>query len=114
MRYCKYGYYDLRNLAEPRCPECGAPFDPLDSRTYLRRPPDLLTRKAPKDPDNVAGSNHRGLLDYVPPGATELISNCTERALTMRNRLRRRQAHSGAAQPCTDIELLVLAAEQMA
>ena len=31
---CKNCKYLLRGLSEPRCPECGAPFDPDDARTY--------------------------------------------------------------------------------
>jgi predicted amidophosphoribosyltransferase len=42
--YCKKCYYDLRKLAERRCPECGARFDPLDSESYLTRPPNLRAR----------------------------------------------------------------------
>ncbi len=26
--------YDLRHLTEPRCPECGRPFDPGDESTF--------------------------------------------------------------------------------
>ncbi len=32
--YCLKCKYDLRRLPEPRCPECGTPFDPTDSATY--------------------------------------------------------------------------------
>lgn len=31
---CLSCHYDLRNLAEHRCPECGREFDPSDSSTY--------------------------------------------------------------------------------
>lgn len=32
--YCLSCKYDLRNLNEHRCPECGRPFDPGDDRTF--------------------------------------------------------------------------------
>lgn len=32
---CLYCKYDLRNLTENRCPECGALFDSDDPRTYF-------------------------------------------------------------------------------
>ena len=31
---CLSCHYDLRNLPEHRCPECGRAFDPNDPRTY--------------------------------------------------------------------------------
>ena len=31
---CLSCHYDLRNLSEDRCPECGRAFDPSDSATY--------------------------------------------------------------------------------
>jgi hypothetical protein len=31
---CLTCHYDLRNLAEHRCPECGRGFDPSDRRTF--------------------------------------------------------------------------------
>ena len=59
-RYCLTCGYLLRGLPDPRCPECGRPFDPTDASTYgsrgyapalaahLRRPPGwpLLTVSA--------------------------------------------------------------------
>ncbi|UCE60312.1 MAG: hypothetical protein JSU63_00910 [Phycisphaerales bacterium] len=35
---CKTCGYLLRGLCEPRCPECGKPFDPDDPKTYNARP----------------------------------------------------------------------------
>jgi hypothetical protein len=32
--HCLNCKYDLRNLSEHRCPECGAPFDPSDPSTF--------------------------------------------------------------------------------
>ena len=32
--FCLGCSYNLRGLPEPRCPECGRPFDPGDSRTF--------------------------------------------------------------------------------
>ncbi|MCL4196323.1 MAG: hypothetical protein KJZ69_02415 [Phycisphaerales bacterium] len=32
--YCLSCKYDLRNLHDHRCPECGRPFDPSDDRTF--------------------------------------------------------------------------------
>jgi hypothetical protein len=32
-------FYVLDNLESHRCPECGRDFDPLDSRTFTRKPP---------------------------------------------------------------------------
>ena len=37
--YCRRCHHDLRHLPEPRCPECGTPFDPADPRSSLRDPP---------------------------------------------------------------------------
>ncbi len=37
---CRSCAYDLRELSENRCPECGCEFDPADSGTYLTRPYD--------------------------------------------------------------------------
>lgn len=34
--YCRRCLYNLANLTEPRCPECGQGFDPGDAKTYLR------------------------------------------------------------------------------
>jgi hypothetical protein len=36
--YCRRCSYDLRGLPDPRCPECGQPFDPANPRTFRRRP----------------------------------------------------------------------------
>ncbi len=35
---CKRCGYDLRDLGEHRCPECGRPFDPQRPRTWLSKP----------------------------------------------------------------------------
>ena len=35
---CRSCAYDLQELSEKRCPECGRAFDPADSGTYLTRP----------------------------------------------------------------------------
>lgn len=32
--YCLSCNYDLRNLTEHRCPECGCEFDPADESTF--------------------------------------------------------------------------------
>lgn len=32
---CRSCKYDLRNLSENRCPECGSPFDPNDPKTFF-------------------------------------------------------------------------------
>lgn len=34
--YCRRCLYDLRGQEVPRCPECGRPYDPDDTATYLR------------------------------------------------------------------------------
>ena len=36
---CRTCYYVLENLPEPRCPECGTPFDLDDEQTYTIKPP---------------------------------------------------------------------------
>lgn len=36
--YCRKCYYALSGLTEPRCPECGQPFDLTDPRAYSREP----------------------------------------------------------------------------
>ena len=36
--YCLGCGYDLRGLPEPRCPECGRPFDPGDPPTFRKNP----------------------------------------------------------------------------
>ena len=36
---CRNCYYVLENLPEPRCPECGSPFDLNDPATYTLKPP---------------------------------------------------------------------------
>ena len=38
--FCRQCHYDLRDLPEPRCPECGTPFDPQDAKTFLWEVPD--------------------------------------------------------------------------
>jgi hypothetical protein len=35
---CRTCGYDLHELRDPRCPECGRGFDPADPRTFLSRP----------------------------------------------------------------------------
>jgi hypothetical protein len=42
--FCRHCHYDLRNLPELRCPECGAAYDPLDVRTYLSEVPNPTRR----------------------------------------------------------------------
>jgi len=42
--YCRKCYYDLQNLSELRCPECGTAFDPLDIHTYLLDVPNATRR----------------------------------------------------------------------
>ena len=37
--YCRECHCDLRGQTEPRCPECGCRFDPLDGSTYLLNVP---------------------------------------------------------------------------
>lgn len=39
--WCKNCDYDLRYLTEPRCPECGWPFDPNVARTFRASPRSL-------------------------------------------------------------------------
>jgi len=34
--YCRKCQYDLTQLAEERCPECGRPFDPTKPRTFQK------------------------------------------------------------------------------
>jgi hypothetical protein len=36
--FCRSCGYDLRSLAENRCPECGREFDPVNRRTYDLKP----------------------------------------------------------------------------
>ena len=33
--FCKSCHYELKELAEPRCPECGVDFDPANPYTFL-------------------------------------------------------------------------------
>ncbi|MHC4698460.1 MAG: hypothetical protein ACYTFA_17140 [Planctomycetota bacterium] len=43
---CKTCGYALRGLCDPRCPECGGPFDPNDSTTYaVGRPKPVLDHR---------------------------------------------------------------------
>lgn len=42
--YCRQCGYELVGLSEPRCPECGQPFDPDNSRTFQRHPRGWLLR----------------------------------------------------------------------
>jgi hypothetical protein len=39
LRRCLDCDYPLRGLPEPRCPECGRPFDPADPNSYFAPPP---------------------------------------------------------------------------
>ncbi|MCC6907920.1 MAG: hypothetical protein IT430_08285 [Phycisphaerales bacterium] len=43
--HCLSCNYDLQNLAEHRCPECGRVFDPGDDRTF--RSPDSARLRVP-------------------------------------------------------------------
>lgn len=43
--YCRRCGYALQGLPEPRCPECGQPFDPTDGRTFARRKPSIARRR---------------------------------------------------------------------
>lgn len=36
--YCRQCGYALRGLSEPRCPECGRPYNPTDPKSYLHHP----------------------------------------------------------------------------
>lgn len=45
-KYCRECDYDLRHVSEPRCPECGAAFDPLDPGTYHILPVQRQYREA--------------------------------------------------------------------
>src|SRR5688572_4899088 len=40
---CLSCHYDLSNLTEHRCPECGRVFDPTDSRTFNDGPVEVST-----------------------------------------------------------------------
>ena len=43
---CKTCGYALRGLCDPRCPECGGPFDPNDPTTYaVGRPKRFLDKR---------------------------------------------------------------------
>ena len=37
-KYCRQCGYELHGLDQPRCSECGRPFDPHDPRAYLTEP----------------------------------------------------------------------------
>jgi hypothetical protein len=37
--HCRKCHYDLRGLAELRCPECGTEFDPSRPETFLEKLP---------------------------------------------------------------------------
>ena len=43
---CLSCQYDLKNLADNRCPECGRAFDPKDANTFEAFPPytDIVSR----------------------------------------------------------------------
>lgn len=38
-KFCLTCGYALHGLSEPRCPECGQPYDPKDTRTFVRGQP---------------------------------------------------------------------------
>lgn len=42
--YCRNCGYQLDNLTQPRCPECGQGFQPGDPDTYETEPPESPTR----------------------------------------------------------------------
>ncbi len=50
---CRQCGYLLRGLTEPRCPECGRPFDPEDPNT-MDLPEHLRLGKPPKPPEPFA------------------------------------------------------------
>jgi hypothetical protein len=68
-RFCLTCGYALHGLSEPRCPECGQPFDPKDPRTFVRKQP---IRSALFSPWVAA------LFGY---GGTSLAHGCTAAAL---------------------------------
>jgi hypothetical protein len=39
--FCRKCYYDLRGQVEPRCPECGTPYDSANRDTVLWERPNL-------------------------------------------------------------------------
>ncbi len=42
--FCRKCFYDLRGQVEPRCPECGTPFDPFNRNTVLWERPDPVVQ----------------------------------------------------------------------
>ena len=55
--FCPRCHYNLRGLAEPRCPECGRGFDPSDPRTYSFTPRSDRLRKAARRDVRVAAGD---------------------------------------------------------
>jgi hypothetical protein len=42
---CKSCHYPLKQLSEPRCPECGREFDPNDAETFISSIADVWERR---------------------------------------------------------------------
>ena len=75
--YCLGCYYDLRNLPERRCPECGRGFDPGDCRTFSATPsPERLVKLI-----NRAGTMLSELPNPAPaPNAMSFVRQYAELA----------------------------------
>jgi len=67
--FCKRCGYSLRGIPGPQCPECSAPFDPADPRTYSEVDP----RLQPRIPTALRWGLYTGALGFVLGFAGPLI-----------------------------------------
>ncbi|HEX8914698.1 MAG TPA: hypothetical protein VF796_20270 [Humisphaera sp.] len=77
--YCRGCHYNLRGLAEPRCPECGRTFDPARADSYDLTPVGGVRAALPRAARWAGGSDGDSFRSFFPPGVADRLTTLERR-----------------------------------